>query len=168
MLKGTERRNAIFECIKNQVSPISGNSLAKQCGVSRQIIVQDIALLRAEGYPIISTSNGYVMNEMQCASRKLKLSYNDSNMEDEMFTVVDHGGKIKEICIQSSIYGTLVANVNINSRVKVIEFMKILQENKCNSLESVADQAIFQTIEASNYDVLDTIEQVLSHKGYRT
>lgn len=167
MLKGNERRNTIFECIKNQSAPISGSSLAKQCGVSRQIIVQDIALLRAEGYPIISTSNGYVLNENQSVTKKIRLFYNDNNMEDEMFTVVDHGGKIKEICIQSSVYGVLISNVNINSRVKVIEFINKLHKNNCNSLESIADEAIFQTIEASNYEVLDTIEEVLLHKGYR-
>ena len=46
-LEGTERRERILQMLETTVEAISGTSIAKQLGVSRQVIVQDIALLRA-------------------------------------------------------------------------------------------------------------------------
>ena len=54
------RRKEILNIIKYNMEPVSGSALAKKLNVSRQVIVQDIALLRAENNDIISTHKGYI------------------------------------------------------------------------------------------------------------
>ena len=47
MTEGEERREHIIQLLTQTKKPISGTELARQMKVSRQVIVQDIALLRA-------------------------------------------------------------------------------------------------------------------------
>ena len=61
-MDGNKRRQAIIDILKNSLQPVSGTYLAKTLQVSRQVIVQDIALLRAGDYDIYSTHKGYVLN----------------------------------------------------------------------------------------------------------
>ena len=49
MMTGPERRTAIINQIKTSSAPVPGKALAAQYEVSRQVIVQDIALIRAAG-----------------------------------------------------------------------------------------------------------------------
>ena len=60
MMSGKERREEILQRITNSKTPVSGAALAKSCEVSRQVIVQDIALIRAAGYDVIATNRGYI------------------------------------------------------------------------------------------------------------
>ena len=52
MMTGSERRTAIINQIKTSSVPVPGKALAAQFEVSRQVIVQDIALIRAAGHDI--------------------------------------------------------------------------------------------------------------------
>ena len=61
MIEGDIRREKIIEIMSNQKEPVSGSDLAKKFGVSRQVIVQDIALLRATNKNILSTNKGYFL-----------------------------------------------------------------------------------------------------------
>ena len=60
-MNAQSRRNAIMEVLKAEEKPVSASTLAKQFNVSRQIIVGDIALLRAGGADISATPKGYVL-----------------------------------------------------------------------------------------------------------
>ena len=90
-MKGAERRMMIFQTLKTAGKPVSGNTFAKQFGVSRQVIVQDIALLRAEGNDIVSTSSGYLLSEQFQASRVFKVHHDDASIEKELTMMVDLG-----------------------------------------------------------------------------
>ena len=56
-----ERRRAIMGVLEEAKEPVSGSALAREVGVSRQIVVQDIALLRAELTSIVD-AGGAVLN----------------------------------------------------------------------------------------------------------
>ena len=58
-MTGSRRREEIVSKIKSSEVPVPGKELAKVYDVSRQVIVQDIALIRAAGYDIISTNRIY-------------------------------------------------------------------------------------------------------------
>ena len=79
-MTGSERREAIVSRIKNSAAPVSGTALAASFGVSRQVIVQDIALIRAAGYEILSTNRGYVLNERSAVSRTFKVRHTDDQL----------------------------------------------------------------------------------------
>ena len=83
-MTGSKRREEIINKIKSSTSPISGKALAQLYGVSRQVIVQDIALLRTAGYDIISTNRGYLLNAPLTTSRVFKVSHTDAQTEDEL------------------------------------------------------------------------------------
>ena len=59
-----KRKDNIIQKLQSTDSPVSASSLAKEFGVSRQIIVGDIAILRAEGHDISSTPRGYVLPQI--------------------------------------------------------------------------------------------------------
>ena len=95
---GAERRAAIISELAAATQPVSGSALAKAVGVSRQVVVQDIALLRADGHDIVATSRGYVLQEgkgtPQVPTRLLKVHHGPDDLEDELTTIVDLDGAV--------------------------------------------------------------------------
>ena len=105
MLTGEQRREEILNSIRLSEVPLSGKTLAGKYDVSRQVIVQDIALIRASGVDVISTNRGYVISNEKVFSRVFKVKHTDEEVEDELFTIIDLGGKIKNVMINHRVYG---------------------------------------------------------------
>ena len=82
-MSGQERREQIVNIIKSSEKPVAGTELAKRLGVSRQIIVQDMALIRANGIEVMSTNRGYIIQETKVASRVFKVIHTDEQVEEE-------------------------------------------------------------------------------------
>ena len=122
-MTGSDRRQEILKNIKESDRPVSGSKLAKDYDVSRQVIVQDIALLRASGYDIISTNRGYVLEGQTCAERVFKVRHTDEQLETELCTIVDLGGQVKNVMVNHKVYGHIEAELGITSRRKVKEFL---------------------------------------------
>ena len=120
-MDGKERRIQILEKIKESSKPVSASKLAALYGVSRQVVVQDIALIRAAGHEIISTNRGYILNEPSGLSRIFKVSHTEEQMEDELTTIVDLGGKIKDVVVNHRVYGRMEAALNISSRPRAAQ-----------------------------------------------
>ena len=55
-----ERREEIMKMLVESSRAIKGTELASLFNVTRQIIVKDIAILRAAGNNIIATPDGYI------------------------------------------------------------------------------------------------------------
>ena len=117
-MTGKERRDSIIKMISGK-SPVSGGSLSKSLDVSRQIIVSDIALLRAEGYDIISTNRGYFLNSPSGATIIVKVNHTDEQTEDELNTIVDLGGTVIDVFVHHKVYGKISADLDIRSRRNV-------------------------------------------------
>lgn len=94
-MTGSDRRNAIVEQIRKSAVPVPGRNLAAEFDVSRQVIVQDIALIRAAGYDIISTNRGYIINEPHTVSRVFKVKHTDEQLEEELNAIVDLGENLR-------------------------------------------------------------------------
>jgi len=115
-MTGSDRRRDILQKIKESRSPVSGKELASLCGVSRQVIVQDMALIRAAGYDIISTNRGYILNEPKAASRIFKVQHTDEQIEEELCAVVDLGGCVDTVFVNHRVYGRMEAELKEDSR----------------------------------------------------
>ena len=165
-MNGTERRMRILKNIKESSNPVSASRLATAYGVSRQVIVQDIALIRSAGHQIISTNRGYILNDTSSYSRIFKVSHTEEQMEDELTTVVDLGGEIKDVIVNHRVYGRMEASLNINSRRKIMEFMNDIKAGKSSPLMKVTSNYHYHTIEADSPETLDLIENALLEKGY--
>lgn len=166
MLTGSERRNDIINRIKSSDVPVSGKALAQAYEVSRQVIVQDIALIRASGHNIISTNRGYILNAPHTVSRIFKVQHTDEELEHELCAIVDYGGKIINVMINHRVYGRMEAELNINSRRKVMEFMEDIKSGKSSPLKNITSNYHYHKVEADTEETLDMIEDMLRKKGY--
>ena len=117
-MKAKERRQAILERLEKTQVPISAGYLAKELGVSRQIIVGDIALLRAENHDIMATHRGYLLAERLQVPKsfyhgKLVCKHGPKEVRLELETIVKNGGKILDVEVEHPIYGMITAPLNI-------------------------------------------------------
>ena len=158
-MTGKERRDSIIKMISDK-SPVSGGSLSKSLDVSRQIIVSDIALLRAEGYDIISTNRGYFLNSPSGATIVVKVNHTDEQ------TIVDLGGAVIDVFVHHKVYGKISADLNIRSRRNVKEFIENIKSGKSTPLKNITSNYHYHTISAENEEVLNIIVEELKNKGY--
>lgn len=165
-MDGQARRNKIIETVKKSNKPVSGTALAKDLGVSRQVIVTDIALIRANGVNIISTNRGYIINSNSKCQRIIKSHHNDEQILDELFTIVDNGGCAENIIINHRYYNRLEAPLNVSSRREAKDFMEAIESGKSKSLSSATSGYHYHVISADDEATLDIIENELKTKGY--
>ena len=165
-MTGQERRNAIVDRIKQSGVPVSGKKLASDYHVSRQVIVQDIALIRAAGYDIISTNRGYILNEPYRVSRTFKVQHTDEQLEEELFSIVDLGGRIINVMVNHIVYGHLEAELNITSRRTALRFLDDIKSGKSSPLKNITSNYHYHTVEADSEETLDMIEEMLAQKGF--
>lgn len=165
-MTGEERRNAIIEQIKNSEKPVPGKALAAEYDVSRQVIVQDIALIRAAGHDITSTNKGYVIHEPISFSRVFKVKHTDEQVEEELFAIVDLGGCVKNVMVNHKIYGHMEAELHVSSRKKAMEFVQGIKSGKSCPLKNITSGYHYHLVEAESEEALDEIESVLKEKGF--
>lgn len=165
-MDGQARRKKIIEIVRESDRPVSGTALASQLNVSRQVVVTDIALIRANGVDIISTNRGYVLNQTSGCKRIIKSRHTDDEILDELFTIVDNGGVAENIIINHRFYNRLEAPLNVSSRRQAKDFMEAIKSGKSKSLSSATSGYHYHIISADSEDTLDIIEEELKQKGY--
>ena len=137
-----ERRSQIVEAIKSSTEPISASSLATQLNVSRQIIVGDIALLRASGHNISATPKGYVFENGENLSAFgytgiIACRHDEKKLIEELYAIVDLGGTIIDVTIEHSTYGQISGRLDIASRRDADEFMNRLKFSQSKPLSDL-------------------------------
>jgi transcriptional regulator of NAD metabolism len=167
-MQGDERRKKILEILKNSKEAVSGNELSKMLGVSRQVIVQDIALLRAVNKNILSTTKGYLLyyQEEEKVNRCFPVKHTNEEIAAELCAIVDKGGRILDVIVTHDIYGQISTDLIINSRQDVYDFVGKLKTQKTVPLKELTAGIHFHTVEADSEDILDQIEKDLREKGY--
>ena len=165
-MTGSKRREELINTIKSSTSPISGKTLAQLYDVSRQVIVQDIALLRTAGYDIISTNRGYILNAPHTITRVFKVSHTDAQTEDELYSIVDLGGTVVNVMVNHRVYGKMSAPLNIKNRRDVQLFMNNIKTGKSTPLMNVTSGYHFHHVCAEQEEILDEIEEALRKKHY--
>ena len=168
-MEGEERRKKILEILASQTEPVSGTSLSKLLGVSRQVIVQDIALLRAVNKNILATTRGYILyhQEKEKFYRGFYVCHRDEDIKDELYTMIDNGGKVLDIIVEHEVYGQINANLILETRADVDEFCrKLAASTHSKPLNIVSGGAHIHTVEGSSEVILNNIERALKEKGY--
>lgn len=130
------RRNEILRMLSESDAYISAAQLAQHFGVTRQIIVSDVALLRANGNRIQATRKGYRLekDEQPQSLRSVVCRHRGDHVLDEFYTIVDNGGSIASVVVEHPIYGELSADLNICSRYDAQEFVQRQQETNASQL----------------------------------
>lgn len=165
-MKVTERRKAIVNLLSASKTPISGGELSKQFNVSRQIIVQDITVLKGLGYEIFSTHHGYVLQKSPLVERVFKLKHTTEQTEDELNSIVDLGGTVVDVFVWHKVYGKISATLNIFSRLHVKQFLEGVRTGKSTELMNITGGYHYHTVRADSEAVLDRIGAMLTEKKY--
>ena len=151
-MNAVERRQEIVRLITTNDEAMSGSMLAKELDVSRQVIVQDIALLKAAGYEILSTNKGYVINDVAAHTRVFKVYHTNDQTEDELTTIVDIGGTVVDVFVWH--------------RRNVQQCIDGLVSGKSSALMNITSGYHYHTVKADSEETLDLIEKALAKKNY--
>ena len=148
-MNSEQRREKIISVLQTSDKPISANSFANEFSVTRQIIVADIALLRASGHPIRAEHKGYVLEKSDSLAtlRRVVVKHGQNEVQDELYAIVDHGGKVVDVIVQHSVYGKIVAELNLFSRYDVDRFIKQVNETDAKPLLLLTEGLHIHTIE---------------------
>ena len=169
-MTGCERRTKILQMLKEQGPPLSGTALARECGVSRQVIVQDIALIRAENHGILSTNKGYIYRPEGAESARPKrvffVKHTTEQVLDEFLTVTELGGSVLDVAVEHELYGQIRVDLLIESPRDARDFMERLGQCRDNPLKVLTDDCHCHTVAAPSEKLLDLIESELRQKGY--
>ena len=165
-MSGADRRKEITRMLEAAKAPVSGQTLGSALGVSRQVIVQDIALLRTAGFAISSTPRGYVLGGATQAIRLMKVKHDAAQIEDEMNAVVDLGGCITDVVVNHRTYGMISAPLDIKSRRDVQHFLSDLEQGVSQPLSSLTNGYHFHHISAESENVLDEIQSTFDQLGF--
>ena len=165
-MKVAERRKAIVNLLLSAKEPISGGELAKHFNISRQIIVQDITVLKGTGYEILSTNQGYVMQKSPLKERVFKVRHTTAETEDELSCIVDLGGTVVDVFVWHKVYGKIEAGLNIFSRLHIKQFLEGVRTGQSTELMHVTGGYHYHTVRAENEATLDRIESALNERHY--
>lgn len=168
-MTGENRRLEILQMLQQQSVPLSGTVLANHFHVSRQVIVQDIALMRAENHRILSTNKGYLYHTAERENTQPKrvffIRHDTHQVLDEFMTVIELGGKILDVAVEHEIYGQIRVDLLIETASDAREFYEKLLSCRDNPLKVLTDDCHYHTIAAPSEKLLDLIEEELRHKG---
>ena len=165
-MKAIERRKAIVNLLLSSTNAISGGKLSEEFGVSRQIIVQDITVLKGSGYDILSTHNGYIIQKSPLEERVFKVHHTTEQTEDELNTIVNLGGTVVDVFVWHKVYGKMVAPLNIFSPMHVKQFIEGVRSGKSTELMNITGGYHYHTVRAENESILDAIGKALEEKKY--
>ena len=162
-----QRREEILALLNQADAPIAAKDLAARFGVSRQVIVQDLAVIRASRPNIISTNRGYILQQQETGClREFKVRHTPEQAGQELNLIVDHGGRVKNISISHRVYGRITAEMDIRSRQDVQEFLQALAGGASTVLSTATDGYHYHLMEAATPDRLDLIGQALQDADF--
>ncbi|WP_373898304.1 transcription repressor NadR [Haloimpatiens sp. FM7315] len=165
-----KRRTQILNLLNSKNHPIKGVDLAKEFQVSRQVIVQDIALLRAKGKDIISTPQGYMVLNSDKNNNLVKtivcrhLGY--EAIKAELSCIVDMGGKVLDVIVEHPVYGEIKSPLMINSRLDIENFLDNLKNTKAEPLSTLTNGIHLHSIEVKDEEIFLKIKTALKENGF--
>lgn len=164
-MKAAERRQLILERLDQTQKPLSASYLAKELGVSRQAIVGDVALLRANHHGILSTHRGYLLEKNLSSQAqyigKIACQHGADAVEKELALVIELGGKVMTVEVDHPIYGTLSAPLQIGTQDDIQHFMSSLERYEDALLSSLTQGIHVHTIACETKDQFDNIRTAL-------
>ena len=169
-MTGEQRREAIRRMLLEASEPLTGTALARGLHVSRQVIVQDIALMRAEHLNIMSTNKGYLLRpqggQPSQPKRVFFVRHRTERVLEEFMTVIDLGGRIVDVSVEHELYGPIRADLLIENAQDAQDFVDRLTACRDNPLKVLTDDCHFHTVSAPSEKLLDLIEGELRARGF--
>ena len=164
MIEREEREKKILEILRNSETLVSGTYLAEFFDVSRQVIVQDIAILKAKNIDIISTNRGYRLLS-KGIKKIIKVKHDDSEIRNELNAIVDLGASVEDVFVIHKTYGKISVKLDIKSRRDVDLLVEYINSKFCKPLKNLTDNCHYHTIIAENENIFKEVEAKLKELG---
>jgi len=161
-MNGEERRALIIERLTSATVPISARCLAEEFSVTRQIIVADIALLRAAGQQILASSAGYSLSCTDGLIKRIVVKHDKSQVLEEFYAVVDNGAKVIDVIIEHPMYGKISVDLNVSSRYDAEEFVRKSSQTNSSPLSLLTEGVHVHTITVKDEKSYERIIEKLS------
>lgn len=163
-MEAETRRHRIHQRLESSRAPLSAGRLGQELGVSRQVIVGDIALLRAAGTPVLATNRGYLLARPSTRPRRsLHVRHNREQVPEELLAIVDAGAAVLDASVEHRLYGQITVDLQIRSRADVEAFVARMPTS--TTLAELTNGWHSHTIEADDEAVLDAVEARLRELG---
>ena len=150
----------------SESEPVSGGELSRRFGVSRQIVVQDVALLKEQGYEILSTNRGYVLQRSPLVERAFKLFHTSEETAEELSLIVSNGGTVADVFVWHKVYGKIRAPLHIFSELGIRQFLEGVRTGKSTELMHITGGYHYHTVRAESEEILDQIGARLAERGF--
>ncbi len=167
-MNANKRRGAVLRLLQSSNVPLAGAQLSAKLGVTRQVIVQDIAVLRASGASILATPRGYTMLPKARARGVTKLiavRHDSSQTKDELYCAVDLDVEVLDVIVDHPVYGQLTGQLSCQTREDVDEFLVTMEHTGAGLLSSLTDGVHLHTVRGKDKTVIQSLEQALTKMG---
>jgi Predicted small molecule binding protein (contains 3H domain) len=168
-IHASERRRLILEHLQTSHDPITGSELADLMNVSRQVIVQDISLIKAREIPIIATARGYLYTgtrNPELKTRTIVCRHTIEETEHELNLIVACGVTVVNVTVEHPLYGEMTGSLMIRSRSDVVHFIGRLKTTGAALLSSLTDGIHLHLLEAPSTEQIDNAMKALKKAGY--
>lgn len=168
-MNAAKRREKIEQLLTAAQDPLSASNIAASFAVSRQVIVGDIALMRAGGLNILATPRGYILQAQEGENayfeRSLACAHGAARLAEEIYTIIDHGGALIDVTVAHSVYGEICAPLHLFSRFDADAFLNKVETSQAHPLSALTDGAHLHRIRCADETTFRRIEQALHEKG---
>lgn len=165
-MEAQKRRESIARRLEQAKGPVSATALAKEFSVSRQVIVGDVALLRAAGLDIAATPRGYILPAGIGGVRfTVACSHTSGQMEQELNAIVDQGGTVVDVIVEHPIYGQITAPLRLSSRYEVGQFVERCKQQEAAPLSALTDGVHLHTVSCQDVACELRVKQALHELG---
>lgn len=165
-MNSTERRRAILRALREAEGPLPAAVLAGRLSVSRQVIVGDVALLRAAGEDITATARGYVLGRAAGGRHTVVCRHAPEDMERELKLMVDYGCAVEDVVVEHSVYGQLTGRLDLASRYDVDEFMRRVTEGGDHPLSDLTGGIHLHTLRCPSEGAFRSLLAALRNEGF--
>ena len=168
-MDGNARRKFILDTISRTAAPVTASALSDSLGVSRQVVVGDVAILRAQGHEIMATSRGYALvSKPQSENQYLGKIVSRHNAEDaaaELYAIVDLGGIVVNVIVEHDLYGDITGSLNLKTRSDVDHFLDRFDSSRDKLLLELSHHGVhLHTIACRDKNHFDEIVRALEAK----
>lgn len=159
------RQEHLLQVLRENAEPIRGEALAQVLGVTRQVVVHEIALMRAQGSPIVSTPRGYYLDRRTTSQNRTVLAVRHSTemTANELYILIDHGLTVHDVIVEHPLYGELKGSLQLRSRMDVAHFLEQISHGHIALLSSLTEGYHLHTVtypsESRLYEAIRALEK---------
>jgi transcriptional regulator of NAD metabolism len=163
------RRRELEHLVRQAAGPVRGTQLATQLGVSRQVVVQDIAVLRAAGVPIRSSPRGYVWDASPAAGvvrAQVAVRHLPEDTPKELHGLVEVGVRVVDVVVEHPLYGELRGYLDLATHAQVDAWLAELKRHQATLLSVLTGGVHLHTLESSDAGGIARARQCLQELGF--